>query len=164
MLKNLNTTLKQTDTQSLEVYGSLFYTFRVESTEKPSVCWQRRRLFLASTRRFLSFNSSTWSLFKSSISCLVSLTLLWMAWSFFNPFLALKYGHWPLDCCLPLRAYFSAFGPKLNFPEMLKLNLKTLKLNLKMLKLNLKPQKLPNTVNFTPISKNLFWNLVNIAS
>ena len=62
------------------------------------------------------------------------------------------------------RAYFSAFGPKLNFPEMLKLNLKTLKLNLKILKLNLKPPKLPNIVNFTPISKYLFWNLVNIAS
>ena len=62
------------------------------------------------------------------------------------------------------RAYFSVFWPKLNFTEMLKLNLKTLKLNLKILKLNLKTPKLPNIVNFTPISKYLFWNLVNIAS
>ena len=63
-----------------------------------------------------------------------------------------------------IRAYFSAFGPKLNFPEMLILNLKILILNLKILKLNLKPRKLPNIVNFTPIIKYLFWNVVNIAS
>ena len=59
--------------------------------------------------------------------------------------------------CQGLHILSSVFLPKLNFTEMLKLNLK-------ILKLNSKPQKLSNNVNFTPFSKYSSWNLVNIAS
>ena len=67
------------------------------------------------------------------------------------------------------RAYFSAFGPKLNLLKMPKLNLKTPKLNLKMLILNLKMLKLNSLWKlknshiseiFSPVRKILFWNLV----